>query len=135
MENVQELMQFIEDNLLDINSDIIVSKFKDICLQNYVYLQDTVYQVFKHMWLYKGGYTNTRITLDMIRRFFSDELFTLIIDLQSKYIRESQEFEPHDNNHEFFQRRIKKIGEICICLRNNDIYKLFVDYYRQGYFN
>jgi P4 family phage/plasmid primase-like protien len=50
----------------------------------------------------------------------SKDLFELYSEKQSQYLAEAQHYEPHDENHEKFQRKIKKIAEICIKLKKTN---------------
>ena len=135
MENVEELIQHIDTNLFEFNfTTNIVYKIKDICLKNYNYKpRFNEINMIIHEWQHNTN--NTGLTLDVIRQFIYDDLFEFVSMLQCKYLAESQHYEPSDNNHENFQRKIKKIAEICILLRKDDIFRTFVDYYRNGYFN
>lgn len=133
MENVEELVQYIEDNLLGFNRNIIY-KIKDICFRDYNYnprLNDI--NMIIHEWHHKTN--NTILTLDVVRHFLTEELREIMSALQSKYLVESQHFEPSDDNHETFQRKIKKIAEICITLDKGILFKELIDNYRNGYIN
>lgn len=133
MENVEELIQHIDTNLLEFNTDIVY-KIKDICLKNYNYKpRFNEVNVIIHEWQHKTN--NTILTLDVVRQFICNDLFELMSGLQNKYLSDSQYYEPSDSNHEIFQRKIKKIAEICILLRKDDIFRTFVDNYRNGYLN
>lgn len=133
MENVTELMKYIEDNLFNHDSNIIF-KFKDICLKNYDYKpRFNEVDIIIHEWHHKID--NSILTLDTVRKFLTEDLLELISDLQGKYLQEAQQFEPSSSKHEIFQRKIKKISEICIKYIKSDIYINFIDYYRNGYLN
>jgi hypothetical protein len=67
-----------------------------------------------------------------MRYILIDDIYNIIYEIQGKYLIESQEYEPQ---HEILQRKIKKIAEICITLREGLIFKEFIDCYRFGYFN
>lgn len=133
MENVEELIQYIDTNLFDFNTNIVY-KIKDICFKNYNYKpRFNDINMIIHEWQHKTN--NTIITLDVVRQFIYDDLFEHVSCLQCKYLCDSQNYEPSDNKHENYQRKIKKIAEICILLRKDDIFRTFVDNYRNGYLN
>ena len=81
----------------------------------------------KHRWEKDEG--------QRLRMSISKDLFELYSAKQSEYLAESQNYEPSDENHEKFQRKIKKIAEICIILHKGIIFREFIDSYRNGYFN
>lgn len=141
MENVEELIQHIDTNLWEFNSDIVY-KIKDICLKNYNYKpRFNEVNVIIHEWQHKTN--NTILTLDVVRQFICNDLFELMSGLQHKYLSDSQQLksffhkglvEARDNRHEIYQRKIKKVAEICLFLRK-DLFIIFVDNYRNGYLN
>jgi hypothetical protein len=133
MENVTELMKYIETDLLNFNRNIIF-KIKDICLKNYNYKpRFNEVNIIIHEWNHKEN--NSILTLDSVRKFLTEDLFEIMSELQSKYLSEAQHFEPSDEIHENFQRKIKKIAEICIMIEKRVLFKEFIDFYRDGYFN
>lgn len=133
MENVQELIQYIEDNLFIFNTNIIY-KIKDICFKNYDYTpRFNEVNIVIDEWKHKTN--NTILKLDIVRHFLTEELEELISDIQNKYLLEAQHYETNDENHENLQKKIKKIAEICIKLRKSNIFKVFINNYRNGYFN
>lgn len=135
MENVTELIEYIEDNLLDLEFETnILFKISDICLKNYEYkpIFNEV-NIIIHKWHHKID--NSILPLKTVRQFITDELIKLFNNLQTKYLQQVR-FTPGSNlKHDILHRKIKKIGEICIQLRKDNIYKSFVDYYLNGYLN
>jgi hypothetical protein len=133
MENVTELIKYIDDNLFNFDSNIIF-KFKDICLKNYKYKpRFNEVNIIIHEW--QNSLDDGILTLDIVRKFLTEDLLELISEIQSKYLQEAQQFEVSSSEHEILQRKIKKIAEICIKFRKSDIYTNFIDYYRNGYLN
>jgi P4 family phage/plasmid primase-like protien len=55
-----------------------------------------------------------------LRMAISKNLFELYSAKQSQYLSEAQHFEPNEEHHEKFQRKIKKIAEICIKLKKTN---------------
>ena len=55
-----------------------------------------------------------------LRMAISKDLFELYSAKQSQYLAESQHYEPSNEKHEKFQRKIKKIAEICIKLKKTN---------------
>jgi len=66
----------------------------------------------KHRWEKDEG--------QRLRMAISKDLFELYSEKQSQYLSEAQHYEPSDENHEKFQRKIKKIAEICIKLKKTN---------------
>jgi len=133
MENVEELIQYIETNLLTFDITIIF-KIKDICFKNYNYKpRFNEVNIIIHEWTHKID--NSILKLDTVRKFLTDDLYEIISNLQGKYLQDSQKLKLNDDNQENLMRKIKKIAEICIRLRKCDIFKDFIDYYSNGYFN
>jgi hypothetical protein len=133
MENVTELMKYIEDNFYDFNLNIIF-KIKDICLKNYNYKpRFNEVNIIIHEWNHKEN--NSILTLDSVRKFLTEDLCEIMSELQGKYLSEAQHFEVFSSEHEILQRKIKKIAEICIMIEKRVLFKEFIDFYRDGYFN
>lgn len=55
-----------------------------------------------------------------LRMAISKDLFELYSKKQTDYLSEAQHYEPSDEHHEKFQRKIKKIAEICIKLKKTN---------------
>ena len=55
-----------------------------------------------------------------LRMAISKDLFELYSAKQSQYLADSQHYEPNNEKHEKFQRKIKKIAEICIKLKKTN---------------
>ena len=124
MENIQELMSAIEDNLYSLQASNLCCVYKDICLKNYKYKPrlDSCNQVI-HEW--KHLYKEETLTVHIIRQILVNDVFELVSEMQNQYLSESQHFEPNDENHEKFQRKIKKTAEICICIQKGMLFKEF----------
>jgi hypothetical protein len=134
MENIQEFMSAIEDNFYSLQAYNLSCIYKDNCLKNYKYNPrlDPCNQVI-HEWKH---YNNEEIlNIDRIRQILNHDLKELVSEKQNQYLSESQDYEANDENHEKFQRKIKKIAEICIWIQKGLLFKEFIDNYRLGYFN
>jgi hypothetical protein len=134
MENIQEFMSAIEDNLYSLQEYNLSCIYKDICLKNYKYNPslDSCNQVVPE---WKHSYKEETLTVDIIRQILTHDVFELVSEKQNQYLSESQDYEANDENHEKFQRKIKKIAEICIWIQKGLLFKEFIDNYRFGYFN
>ena len=134
MENIQELISAIENNLYFLDAFNLSCIYKDICLKNYKYnpRDDSVGQTI-HEWehLYKAK----TLTVDSIRQMLTHDLMELVSEIQNDTLSKSQHVEANDENHEKFQRKIKKTADICILIRDGRLFKEFIDNYRLGYFN
>jgi P4 family phage/plasmid primase-like protien len=107
--------QYIEDTIFEAGdwdyAMVLYHLFKDkyVCSS----LTNKKWYVFnKHRWEKDEGLT--------LRYAISKDLFELYSAKQSQYLAESQHYEPSDENHEKFQRKIKKIAEICIKLKKTN---------------
>lgn len=134
MENVNELITFIDENLYDLNSLIIIHKIKDICFKNYDY-KPRFNEINCVICEWKHKINHNIITIDDIRQLINVKLYDLLREIQSKCISESQNYAVNHEIHNKFMPKIKKIAEICIIIRKDYIFKQFIDYYRNGYFN
>jgi len=107
--------QYIEDTIFDAGdwdyAMVLYHLFKDkyVCSS----ITNKKWFVFnKHRWEKDEG--------QRLRMAISKDLFELYSAKQSEYLSESQHYEPSDENHEKFQRKIKKIAEICIKLKKTN---------------
>lgn len=107
--------QYIEDTIFEAGdwdyAMVLYHLFKDkyVCSS----ITNRKWYVFnKHRWEKDEG--------QRLRMAISKDLFELYSAKQSQYLAESQHFEPSDENHEKFQRKIKKIAEICIKLKKTN---------------
>lgn len=107
--------QYIEDTIFEAGdwdyAMVLYHLFKDkyICSS----ITNKKWYVFnKHRWEKDEG--------QRLRMAISKDLFELYSAKQSQYLAESQHYEPSDENHEKFQRKIKKIAEICIKLKKTN---------------
>ena len=129
MENIQELMSAIEnDNYFEASC-----VYKDVCLKNYKYKPrlDICNQLI-HEW--EHSYKEQTLTVDTIRQILVREVFELASETQNKYLSESQ-LNSENSEDEKIQKKIKKIAEICIFIKNGILFKEFINNYRLGYFN
>ena len=134
MENIREFMSAIEDNLYSLDAYNLSCIYKDNCLKNYKYKPrlDPCNQVIRE---WEHSYKEETLNLDKIRQILLHDVFELVSEKQNQYLSESQHYEANDEHHEKFQRKIKKISEICIMTRKGILFKEFIDNYRLGYFN
>jgi P4 family phage/plasmid primase-like protien len=107
--------QYIEDTIFEAGdwdyAMVLFHLFKDkyVCSS----ITNKRWYVFnKHRWEKDEG--------QRLRMAISKDLFELYSEKQSQYLAEAQHYEPHDENHEKFQRKIKKIAEICIKLKKTN---------------
>ena len=107
--------QYIEDTIFEAGdwdyAMVLYHLYKDkyVCSS----ITNKKWYVFnKHRWEKDEG--------QRLRMAISKELFELYSSKQSQYLAESQHYEPSDENHEKFQRKIKKIAEICIKLKKTN---------------
>ena len=107
--------QYIEDTIFEAGdwdyAMVLYHLFKDkyVCSS----ITNKKWYVFnKHRWEKDEG--------QRLRMAISKDLFELYSAKQSQYLSESQHYEPSDENHEKFQRKIKKIAEICIKLKKTN---------------
>ena len=130
MENIHKLMSALEDD----NYFEASCVYKNVCLKNYKYKPrlDICNQVI-HQW--EHSYKEETLKVDTIKQILVHEVFELVSEKQNQYLSESQHYEANDEHHEKFQRKIKKIAEICIMTRKGILFKEFIDNYRLGYFN
>jgi len=132
MENIQELISELEN----CNGNYFEAScvYKDVCLKNYKYKPrlNICNQVI-HEW--EHSYKEQTLTVDTIKQILVHEVFNELSERQNKYLSESQKYEANDIDHEKFQKKIKKISEICIMSRKGILFKEFIDNYRLGYFN
>ena len=132
MENIQELISELEN----CNGNYFEAScvYKDVCLKNYKYKPrlNICNQVI-HEW--EHSYKEQTLTVDTIKQILVHEVFNELSERQNTYLSESQKYEANDIDHEKFQKKIKKISEICIMSRKGILFKEFIDNYRLGYFN
>jgi P4 family phage/plasmid primase-like protien len=107
--------QYIEDTIFEAGdwdyAMVLYHLFKDkyVCSS----ITNKKWYVFnKHRWEKDEG--------QRLRMAISKDLFELYSQKQSQYLAESQHYEPSDEHHEKFQRKIKKIAEICIKLKKTN---------------
>lgn len=107
--------QYIEDTIFEAGdwdyAMVLYHLFKDkyVCSS----ITNKKWYVFnKHRWEKDEG--------QRLRMAISKDLFELYSEKQAQYLAEAQHFEPSDENHEKFQRKIKKIAEICIKLKKTN---------------
>ena len=107
--------QYIEDTIFEAGdwdyAMVLYHLFKDkyVCSS----ITNKRWYVFnKHRWEKDEG--------QRLRMAISKDLFELYSEKQNQYLSESQHYEAHDENHEKFQRKIKKIAEICIKLKKTN---------------
>ncbi len=55
-----------------------------------------------------------------LRMAISKDLFQLYSDKQSQYLSDSHHYQANENGHENYQRKVKKIAEICIKLKKTN---------------
>jgi P4 family phage/plasmid primase-like protien len=107
--------QYIEDTIFEAGdwdyAMVLYHLFKDkyVCSS----ITNKKWYVFnKHRWEKDEG--------QRLRMAISKDLFELYSEKQSQYLSEAQHYEPSDEHHEKFQRKIKKIAEICIKLKKTN---------------
>ena len=107
--------QYIEDTIFEAGdwdyAMVLYHLFKDkyVCSS----ITNKKWYVFnKHRWEKDEG--------QRLRMAISKDLFELYSAKQNQYLSESQHYEPSDEHHEKFQRKIKKIAEICIKLKKTN---------------
>lgn len=107
--------QYIEDTIFEAGdwdyAMVLYHLFKDkyVCSS----ITNKKWYVFnEHRWEKDEG--------QRLRMAISKDLFELYSEKQSQYLAEAQHYEPSDENHEKFQRKIKKIAEICIKLKKTN---------------
>jgi P4 family phage/plasmid primase-like protien len=107
--------QYIEDTIFEAGdwdyAMVLYHLFKDkyVCSS----ITNKKWYVFnKHRWEKDEG--------QRLRMAISKDLFELYSEKQSQYLSEAQHYEASDENHEKFQRKIKKIAEICIKLKKTN---------------
>jgi P4 family phage/plasmid primase-like protien len=107
--------QYIEDTIFEAGdwdyAMVLYHLFKDkyVCSS----ITNKKWYVFnKHRWEKDEG--------QRLRMAISKDLFELYSEKQAQYLAEAQHYEPNDEHHEKFQRKIKKIAEICIKLKKTN---------------
>jgi P4 family phage/plasmid primase-like protien len=107
--------QYIEDTIFEAGdwdyAMVLYHLFKDkyICSS----ITNKKWYVFKkHRWEKDEG--------QRLRLAISTDLFELYSEKQAQYLADAQHYEPNDEHHEKFQRKIKKIAEICIKLKKTN---------------
>lgn len=107
--------QYIEDTIFEAAdwdyAMVLYHLFKDKYVCSSI-TNKTWYVFNKHRWEKDEG--------QRLRMAISKNLFELYSAKQSQYLSESQHFEPNEEHHEKFQRKIKKIAEICIKLKKTN---------------
>ena len=134
IQNLNKFISAIKDNLCSIQAFKLSCLYKDICLQNYKYKPRLICNQVIHEWEHSSK-THT-LTVDIIREMLTHDLWVLFNEIQYEYLSETQiNSENSKNEAEELQRKIKKISEICIFIKNGILFKEFIDNYRLGYFN
>ena len=107
--------QYIEDTIFEAGdwdyAMVLYHLFKDkyVCSS----ITNKKWYVFnKHRWEKDEG--------QRLRMAISKDLFELYSEKQSQYLAEAQHYEAHNEHHEKFQRKIKKIAEICVKLKKTN---------------
>jgi P4 family phage/plasmid primase-like protien len=107
--------QYIEDTIFEAGdwdyAMVLYHLFKDkyVCSS----ITNKKWYVFnKHRWEKDEGVR--------LRMAISKDLFELYSAKQSECLAESQHYQTTDENHEKYQKKIKKISEICIKLKNTN---------------
>lgn len=107
--------QYIEDTIFEAAdwdyAMVLFHLFKDKYVCSSI-TNKTWYVFNKHRWEKDEG--------QRLRLAISKNLFELYSAKQSQYLSEAQHFEPNEEHHEKFQRKIKKIAEICIKLKKTN---------------
>lgn len=134
MENVEEFMTILEQECYVLSVFKLSCMFKDICLKNYNYKPrlSNCNQII-HEW--ENYFIDKTLTVDIIRQMFEENVRPLLHDLEIKYLVETQKYDPSDEIHNQYMRKVKKLAENDIMIRNGILYKEFIDCYRNGYFN
>ena len=149
MENIDEFIDAYKkslDNLFEYeykNNAIpnfeFVCMFKDICLKNYhyksYYSSENSNQIV-HEWVYN---TNTSLILNIndIRTYLRKDIFERHIELSNHYTEVIQQFwlSPGDKQYILTDCKIKYIQQKQHSIKNGEVYKEFLDCYKNGYFN
>jgi len=90
---------------------VLYHMFKDkyVCTS----IQNKKWYVFKnHRWERDEG--------QRLRMAISKDLFQLYSDKQSQYLSDSHHYQANEDGHENYQRKVKKIAEICIKLKKTN---------------
>lgn len=139
MENIEELKKIIAKDVLDHRTKFEwCCLVKDICFKNYCYRPEFRGPKISHIWEHQ--YTTNILTVTQVRPIFEIHIFKLLSDLQNYYLEESQKYEPTNtserefNEWQVIERKMKKIGENLIMFQSGEVFKEFVDCYRNGYF-
>ena len=116
-------------------------KFKLCCIVNDYVLRDYKYNLRNdndsqiiHVWVHK--ITNELILLKDIRIMTTEILSSIFSEIQTEYMSDLQFYENiNDVISENKMRAVKRISEICVMIDQGDIFKEFVDLYKNAYFN
>ncbi len=107
--------QYIEETIFEAGdwdyAMVLYHLFKDkyVCSS----ITNKKWYVFnKHRWEKDEG--------QRLRMAISKDLHELYSEKQSQYLAEVQHYEPSDENHEKYQRKIKRIADICIKLKKTN---------------
>jgi hypothetical protein len=135
MELGNDFKNILKNELFNLN------KFKLCCIINDYVLRDYKYNLRNdndnqiiHEWVHK--ITNKLILLKDIRIMTTEILSSIFSEIQTEYMSDLQFYENiNDVISENKMRAVKRISEICVMIDQGDIFKEFVDLYKNAYFN
>jgi len=133
MENIEELKKIIAKDVLDYRTKFEWCRLvNDICFKNYCYRPQFKGRQTIHLWEHQ--YNTNILTVTHVRLIFEIHISKLLSNLQNYYMEESQKYETNIDEFDVIQRKINKITEKCILINSGEVFKEFVDCYRNGYF-
>ena len=140
MENIEELKKIISKDIpYHRNKFQWCCLINDICFKNYCYRPQFKGRQTIHLWEHQ--YTTNILTVTHVRLIFQTHISELFSNLIDYYLEESRKYEPTNTSEREFnewqvnqRKMIKKIDEKDIMIKSGELFKEFVDCYRNGYF-
>jgi hypothetical protein len=151
MENIDEFINTYKETLDElfeyeytedgISNFEFVCMFKDIFLKNYCYksyTSSTNSNQIVHEWVNNKNDTII-LSINDIRNYLRENIIDRLIDLSNQYIDNQHvvkmQFTPGCNPHILNDYKIKYIQKKQNSIKNGEVYKEFLDCYKNGYFN
>jgi len=143
------MIDYLDEFLVEFETNILTNEscepfvfccaFHDICLRDYKYFAVTDCDSnfnYKFYWSNKKGLNpDTRhLYVEHIRRILMYDMYDVVKKLHSSFLEQLQEYNLYTDSYAYCQEKIKKCSEWLQQIENGDIFKEFIDCYKNGYF-
>ncbi len=143
------MIDYLDEFIVEFEKSILINKscepfvfccaFHDSCLRDYKYFavtnSDSNFN-YKFYWSNKKNVNpDTRyLYVDHIRRILMNDMYDVVKKLHSSFLEQLQEYNLYTDSYAYCQEKIKKCSEWLQQIENGDIFKEFINCYKNGYF-